>query len=185
MHVCTHAPFRVILLSSKCLRVRPNAHHLSGWSSSPHRGQSPRRPCAAESNRAGRVGGRPVRVRVAQELDGIGYATAELREDAQIRPLLLNDGQTIALACPRSGHTPGRAVPGGSRQYRQRSARPSTPALRTSATVKLRRLLIDEGPQMLRLRRTPRWPDELTSADPKTSDSVRDFVLGTGETSTI
>jgi hypothetical protein len=27
--------------------------------------------------------------------------------------------------------------------------------------------------------------DELTSADPKTSDSVRDFVLGTGETSTI
>ena len=24
-----------------------------------------------------------------QELDGIGYATAELREDAQIRPLLL------------------------------------------------------------------------------------------------
>ena len=25
-----------------------------------------------------------------QELDGIGYATAELREDAQIRPLLLN-----------------------------------------------------------------------------------------------
>jgi hypothetical protein len=27
--------------------------------------------------------------------------------------------------------------------------------------------------------------DELTSADPKTSESVRDFVLGLGETSII
>jgi hypothetical protein len=59
------------------------------------------------------------------------------------------------------------------------------PALRTCATLGLRRLLIDEGPQMLRLAKDTVVADELTSADPKTSESVRDFVLGLGETSTI
>jgi hypothetical protein len=59
------------------------------------------------------------------------------------------------------------------------------PVLRTSATVRLRRLLIDEGPQMLLLATDAAVADELTSADPKTSESVQDFVLGPGETSTI
>jgi hypothetical protein len=59
------------------------------------------------------------------------------------------------------------------------------PALRTFATVGLRRPLIDEGPQMFRFAKDTVVADELTSADPKTSESVRDFVLGLGETSTI
>jgi len=58
------------------------------------------------------------------------------------------------------------------------------PALRTSATVGLRRLLIDEGPRMLRLAKEAVVADELASADPKTSESVWDFVFGPGETST-
>jgi hypothetical protein len=56
--------------------------------------------------------------------------------------------------------------------------------LRTFATLGLRCLLIEEGPRMLRSAKEAVVASELTSADPKTSDSVRDFILGTGETST-
>jgi hypothetical protein len=59
------------------------------------------------------------------------------------------------------------------------------PALRTFATVGRRRLLIDDVPRMFRFAKGTVVADELTSADPKTSESVRDFVLGLGETSII
>jgi hypothetical protein len=52
------------------------------------------------------------------------------------------------------------------------------PALRTSAALGLNRLLIDEGPQMLRLAKNTVAADEFSSADQKMSESVRDFVLG-------
>jgi hypothetical protein len=46
-------------------------------------------------------------------------------------------------------------------------------------------LLIDEGPQMLRLAKDTAMAGEFSSADPTTSESVRDFVLGLAETSTV
>jgi hypothetical protein len=45
-------------------------------------------------------------------------------------------------------------------------------------------LLVDEGPQMLRLAAATVDADEFTYADPTTSDAVRDFVFGMAETST-
>ena len=59
------------------------------------------------------------------------------------------------------------------------------PALRTCAALGLSHLLIDEGPQMLRLAKDTVVADEFSSADPTTSESVRDFVLGLAETSTV
>jgi hypothetical protein len=59
------------------------------------------------------------------------------------------------------------------------------PALRTCAALGLSHLLIDEGPQMLRLAKGAVVAGEFSSADPTTSESVRDFVLGLAETSTV
>jgi serine/threonine-protein kinase PknK len=56
------------------------------------------------------------------------------------------------------------------------------PALRTCAALGLSRLLIDEGPQMLRLAKDTAVADEFSSADPT---NVRDFVLSMAETSTV
>jgi hypothetical protein len=57
--------------------------------------------------------------------------------------------------------------------------------LRTCAALGLSHLLIDEGPQMLRLAKGAVVAGEFSSADPTTSESVRDFVLGLAETSTV
>jgi serine/threonine-protein kinase PknK len=57
------------------------------------------------------------------------------------------------------------------------------PALRTCAALGLSRLLIDEGPQMLRLAADTVDTDEFSSADPTTSENVREFVLSLAETS--
>jgi serine/threonine-protein kinase/serine/threonine-protein kinase PknK len=135
-----------------------------------------------------------------QALDGIGDATAELREDAQIR-LLLDDGQPSALSAAsdraraRLVHIEQRKRPRGhlqtSLQYAlclavagstDEAQRVVAPALRTCAALGLSRLLIDEGPQMLRLAKDTAAADEFSSADPT---NVREFVLSLAETSTF
>src|SRR6516165_2971404 len=129
----------------------------------------------------------------AQALDGIGDDTAELREDSRIR-LLLNDGSPSALsaACERAraqlGHVDQdkrpRARLGATLQLAlclavagdtDEAQRVLAPALRTCAALGLSRLLIDEGPQMLRLAQDTAAALEFSSADP-TSKSVQDFV---------
>jgi ATP/maltotriose-dependent transcriptional regulator MalT len=138
-----------------------------------------------------------------QALDGVGDVTAELREDAQIR-LLLNDGQAsqLASACGRArarvDHIDQRKRPRARVQATLQYAlclavagntgeaqRVLAPALRTCAMLGLSRLLIDEGPLMLRLAKDAVVADEFSSADPMTSESVRDFVLVLAATSTV
>jgi serine/threonine-protein kinase PknK len=137
----------------------------------------------------------------AQKLDGTGDDIAEVKEDSQIRLLLL-DGKTSALseACRRARvrrdhvdqskrprahlHTTIQlalclAVAGNSDE----AQRVLAPALRTCAALGLSRLLMDEGPQMLRLAADTVDGDQ--SVDPTTLDSIRDFVLSLAETSTV
>jgi ATP/maltotriose-dependent transcriptional regulator MalT len=137
-----------------------------------------------------------------QTLDGIGDTTAELKEDAQIRLLLVHgQSSTIGAACDRAGarrdHLDQRKRP---RAYLQatlqyalclaiagnsdEAQRVLAPALRTCAALGLSRLLIDEGPQMLLLATDTVVADEFTAADPTTSANVREFVLSLAATST-
>ncbi|KZS54402.1 hypothetical protein A4G26_18400 [Mycobacterium kansasii] len=132
----------------------------------------------------------------AQALDGIGYETAELREDSQIR-LLLRDGSHSALsaACERAraqlGHVDQgkrpRAHLGATLQLAlclsiagetHEAQRVLAPALRTCAALRFSRLLIDEGPQLLRLAQDTAATDEFSSSDPA-SKCVQDFVSST------
>jgi ATP/maltotriose-dependent transcriptional regulator MalT len=138
-----------------------------------------------------------------QALDGIGDATAELREDAQIR-LLLNDGRPSALnaACDRArarlDHIDQRKRPRAHLQATLHLAlclaaagntdeaqRVVTPALRTCAALGLSQLLLDMGPQVLNLAKDTVEADGFSSADLITSANVRDFVLNLAETSTV
>ncbi|MGB7163394.1 MAG: hypothetical protein WBD70_09570, partial [Mycobacterium sp.] len=138
----------------------------------------------------------------AQILDGIGDTIAEFREDAQIR-LLLNEGQPSALtaasdrARARVDHVDQRKRPRAHLQAKLQLAfclavanhtdeaqRVLAPALRTCAALGLNRLLIDQGPQMLRLAKDTMVAGEFSQADP-TTQSVRDFVLNLAETSTV
>jgi serine/threonine-protein kinase/serine/threonine-protein kinase PknK len=137
-----------------------------------------------------------------QQLDGIGDVVAELNEDSQIR-LLLIDGtpSALATACQRArarldhvdqGKRPRAhlqatlqlalclAVAGNTDEAQLVLA----PALRTSGALGLSRLLVDEGPQMLRLAKDTAVADAFSSADPTASESVRDFVSSLAETST-
>jgi ATP/maltotriose-dependent transcriptional regulator MalT len=144
-----------------------------------------------------------VRSQGVQALDGTGDVTAELREDSQIR-LLLGDGQPSALtaACTRARarvdhvdqHKRPRAHLQATLQYAfclavagntDQAQRVLAPALRTCAALGLSHLLIDEGPRMLRLARAVVVADEFSPTDATTSESVRDFVLGLAETSTV
>jgi ATP/maltotriose-dependent transcriptional regulator MalT len=144
-----------------------------------------------------------VRSQGVQALDGTGDVTAELREDSQIR-LLLGDGQPSALtaACTRARarvdhvdqHKRPRAHLQATLQYAfclavagntDQAQRVLAPALRTCAALGLSHLLIDEGPQMLRLAKGAVVAGEFGPTDATTSESVRDFVLGLAETSTV
>jgi serine/threonine-protein kinase/serine/threonine-protein kinase PknK len=139
----------------------------------------------------------------AQKLDGTGDDIAELREDSQIRLFLL-EGKPSALgeACRRARVRLDRvdeskrprahlratiqlalclAVAGNGAE----AQRVLAPALRTCAALGLSRLLADEGPQMLRLAKDTAIAEEFSSADPTTSENVRDFVLSLAETSTV
>jgi serine/threonine-protein kinase PknK len=144
-----------------------------------------------------------VRSHGAQALDGIGDVTAEFREDSQIR-LLLVDGESSALAdaCSRArarrDHIDQRkrprahlraslqlafclAVAGNSED----ASRVLAPALRTCAALGLSRLLLDEGPMMVRLAKETVAEDEFSSADPAVAENVRDFVLELAETPAV
>jgi serine/threonine-protein kinase PknK len=138
-----------------------------------------------------------------QQLDRIGDVTAELKEDSQIR-LLLIDGEPSALsaACTRArarldhvdkGNRP-RAYLHATLQLAlcvaaagntDEAQRVLHSALRTCAALGLSQMLIDEGPQMLRLAEDTAVADEFSSADAATPANVRDFVLGLAETSTV
>ncbi|MCV7301247.1 protein kinase [Mycobacterium barrassiae] len=135
-----------------------------------------------------------------QPLDGKNDATAEFKEDSQIR-LLLNDGRPSALdaACSRArvridtvdrSRRP-RAHLRAALQYAlclagagdaDEAQRVLAPALRTIAALRLSRLLVDEGPSMLRLAADTVGADEFDSAE---TAKVRDFVSNLGETSVI
>jgi serine/threonine-protein kinase/serine/threonine-protein kinase PknK len=139
----------------------------------------------------------------AQKLDGTGDDIAELREDSQIRLLLLDaEPPALSEACRRARvrldhvdqskrprahlHTKIQlalclAVAGDTDE----AQRVLAPALRTCAALGLSRLLIDEGPQMLRLAADTVDADEFSSADPTASENVREFVLGLAETSPV
>ena len=129
-----------------------------------------------------------------QRLDGITGVAAELMEDAQIR-LLLIDGtpSAFATACQRAQGRLERV----DRRKRPRAHLYATlqsvlclgmagdtdeailvlsSALRTCAALGLSQLLIDEGPQMLRLARDAVDAKEFSSPDPTTPANIRDFV---------
>ena len=59
------------------------------------------------------------------------------------------------------------------------------PALRTCAALGLSRLLLDEGPTMVRLAKETVAADEFSSTDPAMAQNVRDFVLVLAETPTV
>lgn len=139
----------------------------------------------------------------AQKLDGIGDVAAELNEDSQIR-LLLIDGtpSALATACQRArarvDHIDQNKRPrahlhatiqlalclaaAGNTDEAQRVLRPT---LETCAALGLSRLLVDEGPQMLRLAKDTVAADEFGSADPIASANIRNFVLNLAETSSV
>ena len=136
----------------------------------------------------------------AQKLDGTGDDIAELREDSQIRLLLL-DGQHAALseACRRArvrlDHVDQSKRPRAHLHATIQLAlclaatddvdeaqRVLAPALKTCAALGLSRLLIDEGPQVLRLAADTVDAVEFSSADPT---NVRDFALSLVEISSV
>jgi ATP/maltotriose-dependent transcriptional regulator MalT len=135
----------------------------------------------------------------AQKLDGTDIA--ELKEDSQIRLLLLDrKPSALSEACERArarlDHVDQNKRPRAHLQATlqlslclavagslDEAQRVLAPALRTCAALGLSRLLIDEGPQMIRLATDTAIADE--SADPTTAESVRDFVSSLAETSTV
>ena len=134
---------------------------------------------------------------------GTGDVTAELRADSQIR-VLVADGQSSSLGAARDRARARRDGVDQSKRPRAHLAatlqlslclavagknaearRVLAPALRTCAALGLSRLLVDEGPQMILLAKDTAVGDEFRSADPATSENVRDFVLSIAETSTV
>jgi serine/threonine-protein kinase/serine/threonine-protein kinase PknK len=139
----------------------------------------------------------------AEQLGGIGDVAAELMEDAHIR-LLLIDGTPPAVdtsclrACVRLERVDPVQRPRAHLQAALQYAlcldvagksveahRVLGPALRTCAALGLSRLLIDEGPQMVRLAEDVVAADQGGSADPAMSATVRDFVTGLSEPSRV
>jgi hypothetical protein len=141
-----------------------------------------------------------VRSQGAQVFGGIGDVTAEFREDSQIRLLLVaGESSALADACSRArirrDHIDQRkrprahlraslqlayclAVAGNSAE----ASRVLAPVLTTCAALGLSRLLLDEGPMIVRLAKETAAEDEFSSADPAMAENVRDFVLGLAET---
>jgi len=138
-----------------------------------------------------------------QELDGVGVDTAEFREDAQIRLLLLDETPSaLSEACQRArarldhvdqGKRPRAHLnatiqlalclaAAGNTDEAQHVLRP---ALKTCAALGLSRLLIDEGPRLVRLAHDAAIETHGAAADATTSTNVRDFVLNLAETSSI
>jgi hypothetical protein len=138
-----------------------------------------------------------------ERFDGITDVAAELMEDAQIRLLLIGGmPSAFATACQRAQGRLERV----DRMKRPRAHLYATlqsglclataghtdqailvlsSALRTCAALGLSQLLIDEGPQMLRLAKDAVDAKELSSPDPTTSVNVRDFVSNLVEISSV
>jgi serine/threonine-protein kinase/serine/threonine-protein kinase PknK len=135
----------------------------------------------------------------AQSLDGIGDVTAELMQDSQIR-LLLIDGtpSALAAACQRARvrleHVDRAKRPRAHLHATVQLAlclaaagdtgeaqRVLAPALKTCAALGLRQLLIDEGPQMVRLAKQCATQTDSGLADDPLVATVRDFALNLGE----
>jgi serine/threonine-protein kinase/serine/threonine-protein kinase PknK len=143
-----------------------------------------------------------VRSQGAQVFGGIGDVTAEFREDSQIR-LHLADGASSAHAeaCSRARvrydyidqQKRPRAHLRASLQLayclavagnKAEASRVLAPALRTCAALGLSRLLLDEGPTLVRLAKETVAEDEFSSAEPAITENVRDFVRALAETPT-
>jgi serine/threonine-protein kinase/serine/threonine-protein kinase PknK len=164
-----------------------------------------------ERVRLAAVSGEPIGESVArriaslssQKLDGISDVAAELIEDAQIRLLLLGGTPpAFAGACQRAQRRLERV----DRRKRPRAHLYATlqsvlclgtagdtdqailvlsSALRTCAALGLSQLLIDEGPEMLRLAKDAVDAKELSSPDPTTRVNIRDFVSNLVEISSV
>jgi ATP/maltotriose-dependent transcriptional regulator MalT len=137
------------------------------------------------------------------QFDGIGVVAAELMEDARIR-LLLIDGTPSALsdACERArarvnqldqskrprAHlhaTLQLALSLGTAGKPEDAHHYLSASLRTCAALGLSQLLIDEGPQLLRLANDAVDGKDFNAADPMTSANVRDFVSNLAERSNV
>jgi serine/threonine-protein kinase/serine/threonine-protein kinase PknK len=160
-----------------------------------------------ETVRLAAMSAEPIDESVAQRItsagshpfDGIGNVAAELTEDSQIR-LLLIDGTPSALAagCEQArarlehvdqGKRPRAhlhatvqlalclAVAGDTDEARHVLA----PALRTCAALGLSQVLIDEGPQLLRLAKECVTQTDSDLADDALFATVRDFALNLGQ----
>lgn len=136
---------------------------------------------------------------VAHQAEGIDDVTAELIEDSQIR-LLLIDGTPSALASAcRRARARWERVDQDRRPRAQLLAtiqlalclarsdeadstdeaqRILAPALRTCAALGLSRLLVDEGPLLVRLAQDTAAAGALGSTDTITAANIRTFVLG-------
>jgi serine/threonine-protein kinase PknK len=139
----------------------------------------------------------------SQQRDGTSDVTAELMEDSVIRLLLIEGtSSALATACRRArarlehvdqskrprAHLHARlqlalclAIAGNAEE----ASRVLSPALRTCAALGLSRLVIDEGPHMVRLAENTVAAVEFGSADTITSANVRDFVMNLTVTSTV
>jgi serine/threonine-protein kinase/serine/threonine-protein kinase PknK len=139
----------------------------------------------------------------AQALERTGDAVAEFKEDSQIR-LLLADGKPSALteACTRARARLDHVDPNkrprahlhATLQYGlclaaagsdDEAQRVIAPALRTCAALGLSQLLLDEGPQMLRLAHDAVTASEFGSADANESANARDFVMSLAATAPL
>ena len=135
----------------------------------------------------------------SQPLDGIGDVAAESTEDSQIRLLLIDrTPSALATACQRArarmehvdqGKRP-RAYLHATIQLAlclaaagdtDEAQHVLSPALRTCAALGLRQLLIDEGPQVLRLAKACVTQTESSSTDDAITANVRDFALHLAE----
>jgi serine/threonine-protein kinase/serine/threonine-protein kinase PknK len=139
----------------------------------------------------------------SEHLDELGGVTAELMEDAQIRMLVI-DGTPSALdeACARARacrdrvdqHDRPRAHLRatlhlahclGAAGDHDEAVRVLHPALRTCAALGLSQLLLDEGPQMVRLAQDTVHASGSRSPDQATPANVRDFVSNLADTSRV
>jgi len=150
------------------------------------------RVSALSGNEVDQALARRVMAHGAQELGESGDLTAEFREDAQIRLLLL-DGrpQALAAACARANarldHIDKLQRPRAHLQATIQYARclaaagadekaqwALAPALKTCAALGLSRLLVDEGPAILRVAHDIAVGWE--TVDPATAPDISDFV---------
>jgi serine/threonine-protein kinase/serine/threonine-protein kinase PknK len=139
----------------------------------------------------------------SEHLNELDCVTAELLEDAQIRVLLFDaTPSAVEEACRRAracrDHVDEHNRPRAHLRAtllltlcldadgnRDEAVRVLGPALRTCAALGLSQLLIDEGPQMVRLAKDAVNAEEFSSADPTTAANVRDFVSNLVEISGV